>query len=739
MNRIALFLSFLFPFLLSAQPVEMRIHPSQIGLFGAGNGDIMTANAAAGGGQWSTPASLKSSLNYWTESGSTVSYTGTIAGNDLLLEGMFRPHKTVSKSITTTAAVVNGKYFDLYEFSFDAMRGVFRINVNVSGSGFGCEYEYALPVSYNNDYLTFYGIQPDYTFAWSALTAIYTTPRGFLYPDTKFQVECSVNGNTVKFRGRFMAELDPNARPEIKTTIKHSNEFSGAAITELFTTGVSTTPAVLRIPILIGDTKFYTGANSHIRSERLRLYSDYSTAAIYLGDGSFNSPTSEDKAPGIASVHDPATNRHGALGLYTFDGANRTLAAVYRWNGYMGLGVNTPGERLDVSGNVKFSGSLMPNGDSGTPGYVLTSTGYGTPPNYSSPATLVSNGGGLTTTTSLSGDITGLYNNTQIAADAVTSAEIANGSVTGFDIANATVTSTNLNNTGVASGTYGSATQSPVITVGTDGRIISASNTTISGTNIATSDLTLTGNRILTIGANSLTMKNTTTGTGHKLLILSDYHGSSNNPKLLSFTDETDTERGYVSSNAFGVKWHGEYGNYISSGSGSPVIISPGSQQHTFASDGTLTFSQLTSDPASFGSGAWWYNTVQERFKYYSSGVKSVASLETDIIGDAPAANSSSFTLPAQQFYTVADANGGSFTITFDATMREGIDYVIECRRNGTNTIAFDAGSGYNLAVDTVSTFPDDGAVAMGGGGSGIQAAHKVYYVRRHGSSISVK
>ena len=46
----------------------------------------------------------------------------------------------------------------------------------------------------------------------------------------------------------------------------------------------------------------------------------------------------------------------------------------------IGLGQSKPTEMLDVGGNVKFSGTLMPNGDAGTSGYVLTSQGPSSPP-----------------------------------------------------------------------------------------------------------------------------------------------------------------------------------------------------------------------------------------------------------------------------------------------------------------------------------------------------------------------
>jgi len=49
-------------------------------------------------------------------------------------------------------------------------------------------------------------------------------------------------------------------------------------------------------------------------------------------------------------------------------------------DGKVGIGVANPMEALDVSGNIQFSGALMPGGSAGTTGFVLMSQGSGNPP-----------------------------------------------------------------------------------------------------------------------------------------------------------------------------------------------------------------------------------------------------------------------------------------------------------------------------------------------------------------------
>ncbi len=52
--------------------------------------------------------------------------------------------------------------------------------------------------------------------------------------------------------------------------------------------------------------------------------------------------------------------------------------------GNVGIGSSTPSQKLDVTGNVKFSGALMPNNSAGTSGQILVSQGSGTAPVWQS-------------------------------------------------------------------------------------------------------------------------------------------------------------------------------------------------------------------------------------------------------------------------------------------------------------------------------------------------------------------
>lgn len=171
---------------------------------------------------------------------------------------------------------------------------------------------------------------------------------------------------------------------------------------------------------------------------------------------------------------------------------------------------------------------------------------------------------------------------------------------------------------------------------------------------------------------------------------------------------------------------------------GATLTLATGTDRSlTIRDDGSVSLhTGLTSDPASSFAASIWYRADADanagRFRLRkASTTATISEVETDVVGTAPTAYSANFTLGADgAFIVIADANTSTVTVTLDATMREGIDYIVSCRRNATNAITFDAATGYNLDASGQSALNDDPFTA---------SAHAVYYVRRVGTNIIVK
>jgi len=89
-----------------------------------------------------------------------------------------------------------------------------------------------------------------------------------------------------------------------------------------------------------------------------------------------------------------ATGPAGPVGCSTANmviksnGTAATCSQIIDNGANVGIGTTSPAQKLDVAGNLAFSGALMPNNASGTSGQVLVSQGGGAAPIWQNPASV---------------------------------------------------------------------------------------------------------------------------------------------------------------------------------------------------------------------------------------------------------------------------------------------------------------------------------------------------------------
>jgi hypothetical protein len=114
------------------------------------------------------------------------------------------------------------------------------------------------------------------------------------------------------------------------------------------------------------------------------------TGQLFLG------PTSGTSTNGGAISFRGATNtasglNGGSIAMAVPAGSTGYDFLLDGLNGNIGIGGIIPSQKLDVLGNLKFSGALMPNNLAGTTGDILTSAGAGVAPTWNSKSTLLAN------------------------------------------------------------------------------------------------------------------------------------------------------------------------------------------------------------------------------------------------------------------------------------------------------------------------------------------------------------
>ncbi|MBP8042233.1 MAG: hypothetical protein KAZ36_10035 [Bacteroidales bacterium] len=241
-------------------------------------------------------------------------------------------------------------------------------------------------------------------------------------------------------------------------------------------------------------------------------------SGLAAGDGNSSNPVSDNRMGEVYIRPGANTWGNGGSGNVVIQGATAVGSYVDRIfvngsTGNVGFGTSAPTQKLDVNGNIKMSGAFMPDDVAGTAGQVLTSTGSGLPPTWTTPVVLTNiynADGTLTGNRVVTQDV-----NTLAFTGSLVNAFSVDGTSLSVDAANHRVgigTSTPTQILDVAGNIKMSGALMPDDVAGTAGQVLTSAGsglpptwtTPVVSTNIYNADGTLTGNRVVTQDVNTL-------------------------------------------------------------------------------------------------------------------------------------------------------------------------------------------------------------------------------------------
>lgn len=172
--------------------------------------------------------------------------------------GGYTLNQTLYKSIPGIAFPgATGSYYDLYEIAFISMQGVLDIDILFQGNGLGNNYRYQLPITYQMDWLSKYPLAESspYGSTWRKIHPWVSTPRHMMPNESSAELQVrydSVNPNKIRLRVK-INEATQTTTAQIEAYVRHSHNFAGATVTELFTSGTDAT-SYDDFPIILGGT-----------------------------------------------------------------------------------------------------------------------------------------------------------------------------------------------------------------------------------------------------------------------------------------------------------------------------------------------------------------------------------------------------------------------------------------------------------------------------------------------------
>lgn len=280
----------------------------------------------------------------------------------------------------------------------------------------------------------------------------------------------------------------------------------------------------------------------------------------------------------------------------------------------------------------------------------------------------------------------------------------------------------------------------------TPGTLVSILNSSGDLTSVSPYDFsgTLTANRTMTLGSNAFTFDASGAGSSPNTMLILKGKETSFNTRFIDYQNESGATSFLMSSNSSLVTLSAQNVHDLRLEGVSTVTIGNNLDRNfVVRSSGAFSpFSGLSGDPSSPSAASmWWRSNIDNgRLRVQRSiGAASFATVEDDLIGDSMGiiSTTNSFTGGAKLNWRI-DVGSSAISQAVGSNLLEGLTYLIRVRQNtSTNTMAFNAESGFVFYVDEKSTLTL--ATLVTGGGSGIEAANRIYQMRRLGTVIYIK
>jgi hypothetical protein len=317
--------------------------------------------------------------------------------------------------------------------------------------------------------------------------------------------------------------------------------------------------------------------------------------------------------------------------------------------GNLGVGVAVPTQKVDISGNLQFSGALMPAGSGGNSGELLVSQGGSSAPQWTSPANIAL--GVVRDATTNQGLVRSGAGNPgnpyTLGLQPCSTLQMLIFNGAGWDCGNQQTYSAgtgltlinntfNLTDTGVAPGTYGSASQYPILSVDAQGRITTAGLGTVPNY-IAGTGISLDGSTFNNTGLLTVTGTGAITATSGQNPVIAFADGTSNGQvwawdgSSWQLTTQSFTT-GTAGSNFNIVSGNGSHVfNLPDAGPASRGVVSTASQTFTgvktfdtqlaVASGGLLVLNGTAGADPTGTDGSMYYNSTMNKFRCFEASV----------------------------------------------------------------------------------------------------------------------